>query len=103
MTTITGELKLRYQILVHQYGPLLNLEQLGELFKIEPGTVDKRIRAGDFPVPTRKEGGKRVADALTVARYLAERAADDLEPRAAGSDPLGGGYIGVAASSQHAP
>lgn len=67
-------LELRARLMVERYGPLIGIEELAEIFKSERSTIDKRIRAGSFPVATRREGGKRVADTIDVARYLDQAA-----------------------------
>jgi len=62
-------------ILINKYGPTLTIAQLGEVLHKSEGTLANDIGAGRCPVPTYKEGGKRVASATDVAEYLDKRAA----------------------------
>lgn len=57
-------------IVAEKYGLRLDVEQLGELLGIAPKTIYNRVSAGDFPVKTYVDGGKRWADHRDVAAHF---------------------------------
>ena len=59
-------------LVVEKYGIRLSVEQLAELFSISKGTMANLISAGECPVKTYKDGGKRYADYRDVAAHLDE-------------------------------
>jgi hypothetical protein len=63
-------------LLINKYGITLSLEQLGEVLKNTPKTLDNKIRLGTMPIPTFREGGRRLAFAKDVAIYLDRRYVD---------------------------
>jgi hypothetical protein len=59
------------QVLVaEKYGLRLDVDQLGEVLGIAPKTILNRVSAGDFPVKTYVDGGKRWADHRDVAAHF---------------------------------
>lgn len=59
-------------IIAEKYGIRLTVEQLAELFGISKGAMANLISAGECPVKTYKDGGKRWADYRDVAAHLDE-------------------------------
>lgn len=59
--------------LFNKYGPTLDMAALADVFHNTIGTLDNKIRSGDCPIPTYREGGHRVADIRDVATYLNHR------------------------------
>lgn len=59
--------------LFDKYGPTLGMTELAALLHHTVGTLDQKVRAGQCPVPTYKEGGHRVADVRDVISYLNQR------------------------------
>lgn len=57
-------------IVVEKYGMRLDSTQLAELMSMTPGSVLNSISAGEFPIPTYKERGKRFADYRDVAEHI---------------------------------
>jgi hypothetical protein len=75
-------------LLINKYGITLSLEQLGEVLKNTPKTLDNKIRLGTLPVPTFREGGRRLAFAQDVAEYLERRRCEITEAFAPGPSPV---------------
>ena len=69
------ELTPTAKILFEKYGRLtLTLYEVGqELGMTKEQTIRNRYSAGRFPIPTSKEGIKRVADVRDVAAYIDKR------------------------------
>lgn len=61
------------ELLFEKYGPTLDIAELAEVLKMSEGTLKNRLSAGTCPVPTYREGGKRVANVQDVATYLDRR------------------------------
>lgn len=61
---------LMVAMIVEKYGPRLNVEQLGEIFDLEPNEIYRQVSRGTFPVVTYVDGSKRFADCRDVAAYL---------------------------------
>lgn len=57
-------------LIAERYGILLGVEQLAEVVGLDAGTVRNQISAETFPIPTSKQGGRRVAHYQDVANYL---------------------------------
>lgn len=60
---------------LENFGPRLNVAQLSKLLDIALGTVRNQISAGQFPIATYTEGGRRFASYEAVADYLDSKAA----------------------------
>lgn len=61
---------LMVAMIVEKYGPRLNVEQLSEIFDLEPNEIYRQVSLGTFPVVTYVDSGKRFADCRDVAAYL---------------------------------
>lgn len=57
-------------ILAEKYGVLLSIPQIAEVCGMAEGTLRNEISAGTCPIPTSKQGGRRVAHYQDVAVYL---------------------------------
>lgn len=62
--------------LFEKYGPTLSMSDLATVLHHTVGTLDQKVRTGQCPVPTYKEGGHRVADLRDVIAYLNQRRND---------------------------
>lgn len=59
--------------LFEKYGPTLGMTDLAAVLHHTAGTLDQKVRGGQCPVPTYREGGHRVADIRDLIRYLNQR------------------------------
>ena len=57
-------------LVAEKYGLRLNVEQLAEVLCISKGAVYNQMSAGEFPVKTYLDGGRRYADYRDVASHL---------------------------------
>lgn len=61
---------LTQALIADKFGLRLNVEQLAEVLCITKGAVYNQLSAGDFPVKTYLDGGRRYADYRDVACHL---------------------------------
>lgn len=67
-----------------KYGPVLTTKELAEVFKFKnPNSVLNAISAETFPVSTRLEGKRRVADYWVVAAHFQALRSTEASGRAA--------------------
>lgn len=57
-------------LVAEKYGLRLGIEQLAEVLGITKGAIYNQISAGEFPVKTYIDGGRRYADYRDVAGHL---------------------------------
>lgn len=57
-------------LVAEKYGPLLSIASLADLLRMNEQTIRNQISAGEFPIPTSRQGGRRVAHYQDVAAYL---------------------------------
>ena len=58
------------QLLLLKYGPLMDLPEIAELFKLEPKSIYQQIYRGKLDVPHIKHGKKYLFPTPEVASYL---------------------------------
>lgn len=56
--------------LLDRYGPLLTVEQLGQVLHLEPGTVRNQVGRGDLGIPVIRRGKAPLFAVEDVAKYL---------------------------------
>lgn len=57
-------------LVAEKYGLRLNVEQLAQVLCITKGAVYNQMSAGEFPVKTYLDGGRRYADYRDIAEHL---------------------------------
>lgn len=59
-------------MLLTRYGPTMGVPELAEVLKVKPKTIWTRARnnGGEFEVPSRKIGQRRIFATTDVAQYL---------------------------------
>lgn len=57
-------------LVADKYGLRLGVEQLADVLSISKGAVYNQLSAGEFPVKTYLDGGRRYADYRDVAEHL---------------------------------
>lgn len=57
-------------LVADKYGLRLGVEQLADVLGISKGAVYNQLSAGEFPVKTYLDGGRRYADYRDVASHL---------------------------------
>lgn len=57
-------------LVADKFGLRLGVEQLAEVLGISKGAVYNQLSAGEFPVKTYLDGGRRYADYRDVASHL---------------------------------
>lgn len=56
--------------LLRKYGPILTLDQVGEVLHYAPGTLENMRAQDKSPVPLKKRGAKWITTAAALARYI---------------------------------
>lgn len=61
---------LLHAYLLERYGPRMTVKDMAKELEIAENTVYNRVAAGDFPVVTYMDMGKRVCDVRDFIAYL---------------------------------
>lgn len=59
-----------FVLMAQGYGARLTLREAGEALGMSRSTAEKRVAAGEFPVPIAKDGGQWFVDIRHLAEYL---------------------------------
>lgn len=70
MGTIGAHAVITEAAILRKYGPILTVEQIGEVMHYVAGTVENKIARGTLGVRVTKRGASWITTAAEMARYI---------------------------------